>query len=346
MGFFRYFFNLACFSVAFAMTLVWFCTYLRNEDSVRVDLKTFDFAEGRYPMLSFCLVEPFIDFKLKMYNETLTGEMYKDFLLGHSFSKEMNDINFDDVTLNLADFYLGSNIKFRNDIKWHQFNKLPRVTYSGFRGSFLKCFGLTSNFTSIDMIYFTFNSSLYPDGIRPYSKSFVSVLLHIPKQLSSAGSSMMGSWPKRIEKKGHTMVFNLQQLEVLKRRNKRNDPCVPNELNFDQIILDDYLEKLGCKAPYHKSDKSLELCNSKEDMENANFDLMGSDKAKKACTSASILTFRYDENDINDEDSFNVAIKYPNQYKEVVMVRAVDLQTVIGNSGGYIGLFLGKIILM
>ena len=346
MVFLRYFFNLACFSIAFAMTLVWFCTYLKNEDSVRVDLKPFDFVEGRYPMASFCLIDPFIDSKLKTFNETVTGEIYKDFLLGKSYSKEMKDINFDDVTLNLADFYLGSNIKFRNSTKWHQLFELPRVTYSGFRGTFLKCFGLQSNFTNIDIIFFNFNSSLYPDGIRPYSKPFISVLLHIPYQLSSAGSSIKGSWPKIFEKKGYAMVFNLQQLEVLKRRNKRNDPCVPNELNFDQIILDDHLEKLGCKAPYHKSDKSLEVCDSKEDMEIANFDLLGSDKPKKACTSASIITFRYDENDIDDNDSFYVVVKYPNQYKEIVMIRAVDLQTVIGNAGGYIGLFLGKIILM
>ena len=84
MGVLRYFFNLACFSVAFGMTVLWFCTYLENEDSVKVYLKTLAFPEGHYPMILFCLCDPFIETELKRYNETLTGEMYKHFLLGNS----------------------------------------------------------------------------------------------------------------------------------------------------------------------------------------------------------------------------------------------------------------------
>ena len=30
-------------------------------------------------------------------------------------------------------------------------------------------------------------------------------------------------------------------------------------------------------------------------------------------------------------------------YKEIIQVKAVDIQTVIGNAGGYVGLFCGKI---
>ena len=119
---------------------------LKNQNGETNDknLKTFDFAEGRYPMLSFCLIEPFIDFKLKMYNETLTGEMYKDFLLGKSFSNEMKGINFNDVSLNLADFYLHSHVRFRNGSQWYHFYELPQVTYSGFRFLNLhKCFGVS-----------------------------------------------------------------------------------------------------------------------------------------------------------------------------------------------------------
>ena len=76
----------------------------------------------------------------------------------------------------------------------------------------------------------------------------------------------------------------------------------------------------------------------------ASFDLIGNDKLKKACTSASIITFTYDENDNAQKDTFVVYIAYPSHYKEVVMVQTVDLQTAIGAAGGYIGLFVGKII--
>ena len=82
MAILRYVFNLAFFAVAFGMTVVWLFTYLENEDSVKVYLKALDFPEGQYPIISFCLRDPFIESKLKRYNETLTGLMYKHFLSG------------------------------------------------------------------------------------------------------------------------------------------------------------------------------------------------------------------------------------------------------------------------
>ena len=75
-------------------------------------------------------------------------------------------------------------------------------------------------------------------------------------------------------------------------------------------------------------------------------DLFKNEKFKKfkECTIASTLTFTYDEINHDNKERFGVLLYYPSKFKEVVMVRAVDLQTVIGNAGGYIGLFLGKVI--
>ena len=61
----------------------------------------------------------------------------------------------------------------------------------------------------------------------------------------------------------------------------------------------------------------------------------------KPCTSASTMIFSYDEDEYKSKrsDWFHVILLYPNQYREIRMVQAIDLQTVIGNAGGYIGLF-------
>ena len=148
------------------------------------------------------------------------------------------------------------------------------------------------------------------------------------------------------------MDFTLQQIDILKRRNKRNDPCIPEDLNFDQITLDDYLDKVGCKASYHRTNKSLESCSLKKAVKKATFDPLESEKTKKACTSISSLIFTYDEADMVSDgfftdgfgsDWFRVGLDYPNQYREIKMIQAIDFQTVIGNAGGYIGLFLGRI---
>ena len=41
-------------------------------------------------------------------------------------------------------------------------------------------------------------------------------------------------------------------------------------------------------------------------------------------------------------DWFRVNIMFPERFKEIGMVKAVDIHSAIGNSGGYIGLFLGN----
>ena len=97
------------------------------------------------------------------------------------------------------------------------------------------------------------------------------------------------------------MEFSLQQIDIVKRRNKRNDPCISDDFNFDQLIWDDSLEKIGCKTPYHKTDKNLKICDSKEKIKQARFDINNSEKPMKPCTSASTLTFAYSEYDLIKE---------------------------------------------
>ena len=52
-----------------------------------------------------------------------------------------------------------------------------------------------------------------------------------------------------------------------------------------------------------------------------------------------------DDGDPNQSDWFKVDVDFPSQFKEIIMVQEIDIHSAIGNSGGYIGLFLGNIIL-
>ena len=57
----RYCFNLACMLAAFGMTMLWLYRYSLDEDIVKVDFKPFDTLEGKFPLLSFCLLDPVIE---------------------------------------------------------------------------------------------------------------------------------------------------------------------------------------------------------------------------------------------------------------------------------------------
>ena len=343
----RYFLKFACFATTFGMTLLWICRYTYDKDIVQLDIKGFDFLEGIYPMLSFCLVNKFAfnESKFEKFNGKFTRVKYLDFLRGNGTYEEAKNASFEDVSYDLADFYLGDLMRYRNGSQKENTLSLPKVTYSGSIGRpFIKCFGLNSQMANVDFVIFRFNSSMFPNGIRPSQKGALFVYFHLPNQLVLAGNYGKFTWPKRNQKKEYVMHFQMQQVAILKRRSKRNEPCIPDTLNYDQTIFYEHADKVGCKAPFQNSSRNMSFCESKEEMKSAFADFMGQDKQKKPCISAADITFTYDEFDWTKkgDDWFHVAISYPHHYKEIVMVRAVDIETVIANAGGYIGLFLGK----
>ena len=67
---------------------------------------------------------------------------------------------------------------------------------------------------------------------------------------------------------------------------------------------------------------------------------------KQACTSIENINYKYREYDTDDHenDRFWIGLTYPEKFKDINQVRAVDIQTVIGNAGGYVGLFLGILV--
>lgn len=62
-------------------------------------------------------------------------------------------------------------------------------------------------------------------------------------------------------------------------------------------------------------------------MKEASFELIRTKKQMKACTTASILTFKYDEAEIYGDgtDFFLVSLEYPNEYRETKMVQAIEV---------------------
>ena len=70
------------------------------------------------------------------------------------------------------------------------------------------------------------------------------------------------------------------------------------------------------------------------------------DKLETPCMSVEDIRYTFEEVDVDwyGSDWFWVSFKAPDTFMEIAQVRAVDIQTVIGNAGGYVGLFLGKLV--
>ena len=235
----KYSFNSACYLAALGMTIFWCYKFWLDEDLCLVDYKPFTNSQNvEHPMLSLCFLNPIDESKLKSYNKSFTLTKYLNFLKGIDHHKGIEFIKHEDVIINLTDFYLGSTVMFDNGTQAKvkndgRMNELPSVTFSGlWYGNLLKCLGLVKKAKEIEYMYFAFNSSLFPNRIRPnYGEKLQPItFLHSPNKVLLAGNTYKETWPQRIDTREYSMDFILNQVDVLKRRNKRDAHCLHDSL--------------------------------------------------------------------------------------------------------------------
>ena len=125
------------------------------------------------------------------------------------------------------------------------------------------------------------------------------------------------------------------------------------------------MEQVGCRPVYLKSGNSvLPRCSRKEQMQEIGDLLFASAKTYlPPCQRVTDIRYDFSEQDINNKITdimpmsigVEATINDPNStgllsiwtlmledsYREIKQVRAYSIQSLIGNAGGYLGLFLG-----
>ena len=143
------------------------------------------------------------------------------------------------------------------------------------------------------------------------------------------------------------------QFENPLRRNKRDYPCLEDWKNYDDNIMEDHLKSVGCRTPYQKSQNNISVCSTKAKMEQAVFSM---DKNQLSnhylpCRTTENIQYNYKEmewclkNNCSKEtrDVFSIGMTVFNRrFKEITQTKAIDIQVLIGNAGGYCGLFIGS----
>ena len=90
------------------------------------------------------------------------------------------------------------------------------------------------------------------------------------------------------------MVFMLTGGDIVRRRNKRNEICIDDKIDYDQQVINDHVEKVGCKPPYLNVRKNYSVCSTRDELHRAVFDAyFVRDTLKKPCTSLENMNFRY-----------------------------------------------------
>ena len=225
--------------------------------------------------------------------------------------------------------------------------KIPYVTYNGFYfGSFYKCFGIELNSRKINYIILLYKRNIFPNGTQ-VSRKF-RTFLHYPQQFLRSLGTVRSHRSKQEEKHYYEMVFKLYGIEILRRRNKPSEPCIEDWKNYDRMVMQHHIETVGCVMPYQKSETVTAMCEAGGKMKRAKSGLqrIGDElKHPPPCEGMDNIYSSYNDNidtKKGNKDQFGIKIEVPTGLKEIRQSKAVDVQALIGNTGGYLGLFLGK----
>ena len=328
-----------------------------DRDIGTVDYKFFkDFPEIKYPVASLCFENPFMSEKMAELDLDIAS--YESFLKGDTFEKQFKSVDYTNLTLDLDNYLIKTHMKLRNETKYRELKLFEhKVSFNGFLewGGFYKCFelaldkyhhGTPGNIKEIDISY---NKRSLLQDIGKSSGLDVVVYLHYPDELVIAPND------QHILSIGRDNVSSLTwigDVEILKRRDSRNRRCTNTNdmVSFDDMVRQKHTNNCRCILPYFRRFGSFPKCETKKSIKNALFNYQNArtEYYPFPCQHLSKLSYTV-ETEINDdfgygEDYWMLAMLYPQFFRSIEMSKEVDVHSLVGNVGGYVGLFLGNVL--
>ena len=314
------------------------------------------------PVPSICFKNPFINGNFEKLNDNIWGsspidrDTYLEYLKGNSFDAQFEQVDYDNVTLDLGKYFL------YQEEQWHNQSSMQNSTltvehnevFSGFfLGSFLKCFTLKydiGNNRHIKGFRFYYDLKKLIDDWKDWGETNVKIYLkiHYP------GQFFLGNDPgsKYLNDESYYVATWIKELEMLESRNSENRKCSVESTLYDEMIYEKYLSSVGCKIPYLSFESSLPLCNMTKNNSDLILDYNEPEilHISRACmrisklrTNTEVSEKRSYQRPKSMKDRWYFALYYPKDVKVITQSKEVDFHALIGNIGGYLGLFLGKV---
>ena len=381
MNCFNYLFATIC--VVATISCISYCIfqYILDKDVSRIDFVDFHSnRESIYPSISFCVNKPltFLEKELDKYGTNATA--YDAFLLGNVWDAQLANIDYNKVTLNVKDFLLsirGLTNHFE-EFFFHPFEKStwdPKIYESRVEhvGEVYKCLSVEVPYIrgkTIREFSVFMNTSVFPNAVRPEKSYDFCVYYHYPRQLLRSKIKKCEWEHVNNSTENYVSLFRVWKVEVMKKRNKRSQPCIESWLDDDEYIVSRITEKFGCRPPHWSINTSLPECTGKDIMKNISMEYTPhfySNYPNPPCQQISHILGSQEEHDslsdIAKSDSlsnvlsdnpyirnmngiFEIKMRFEDeQFMLIEQTRGYDIESLIGNSGGYLGLFLGCAVL-
>ena len=345
--------------------------YSLDEDFVQINSRVFNGKpDSVYPSVSFFFYSPYINEAFQKYGNKISSSDYIQFLQGNQWRKELADIDYNDVTIDIKNYFLGFDIHYDDQSRIIYNSTIPKNSewkppYSSSNSSFGKMFTVDIPFQKdmqLRQLEIKLSTKIFSDELRP-SKVTINdgmdgflLFFHYPNQISAVKRFMKSTWPVREKNDSRTysMSFTLKNIEVMQSRNTWKQVCLKGLPNIDKIVGKSYFAKLPtCQPPYSYTPSNRKRCNNKEDVKKWHeatmfYHLSNNNLIDPPCRSLEKLEFDYNEYDYPEVEENYITISFyfvETKYRETLSIRAFDWHSLFGNIGGYVGMFLGYALL-
>ena len=363
-------FRILCLTITGILAIYGFWKYNKNQSISLVDFKTYHATEKDiYPSISLCFEgeEIYDHEKLKKDYAVENVWDYINYLQGDIWNDNMAGINYDEVTMNLEKYVLQVelhvNTVFSDPAYQYTFNQsTPGVNnkrfypfFTSFRQALTKCF----TFDISEKMPLAVKGKI----VKALDVSFENLSslnmnlgynIHYPSQLHRAVlldyeyKNEIGIMSGNVK----TKILYIGTVEIIRRRDTSKDPC---NADFEKDDANIYSKLVGindCKPPHWLNVNHPIICNTSEKMKQVYFgdgDFRNPrflNRFDRPCDQVQTLAFNFQEsqrskNETRDLESTLFFVFKDPEYKEIVHIKSFNLEGLVGNVGGYIGLFLG-----
>ena len=341
-------FAIICFICVIIMISFWIYKFKIEDRSIGVvDYETLEGAETELPVLSLCFMNPFKPQSLKNVNPSMNPELYLQYLKGQVDGNQFTELDYESVSLNLQDYFEFGYVKLSNDSSASDPTMLHfkhREIFSGiYLKNFVKCFSpqiKKKDYPNLQALLFSYNYQKILQDLEVTSTDPI-FNIHYPGQYLLIPNPSRAAPLTRNRYNGANIQLMIKNLEILNRRNTNKQKCLDDWKNYDSLVLRKHVENQGCQMPYQN--EGFPKCKRMKEMEDAAYDLYDVRKRyyPKACQRISKIDFDYSP--LNMSGKLQFLIVYPEDVKMITQTKELDEHALIGNIGGYIGLFLGKL---
>ena len=353
-------FTTFCFIAVSFMIGYWVYKYkVEDRDIGVVDYLSLSNAiDVDFPLAALCFNRPFINENLRQVSQNqenlITIDDYVEYLEGKNYDGRYELFEYKNVSLDLGNYFLYSEVQWKNSTYQWQ-NSSSKVehkeVFNGFlTGSFRKCFVLRYDVDTnrnVKMVRFHYDLPKLLKDLNGFGSSELKFYL----RLYYPGQFFLGEYqaPVYLHKTSTPLLVWIKELEILQKRKTDKRKCYEKTNSYDNMVMESYLASVECRVPYLYHDNSSPLCNTAEKIKNSNLqytfpELLNIPKACKRISRVGVRKMNPKKGKgYSRRKKWHFTLSYPKEVKIITQSKEVDIHSLIGNIGGYFGLFLGRI---